>query len=121
MNFGIIYSDTPDCSVRMTDLKLDHDSQGYYLSAKYRIEDKHSVRELEFPKIRLNVDKKHVQFKSVGVRPEVDIGFGFCPLNHQGSRPGIYYTERILKEKVREMTVEEIEKALGHRVKIVGK
>lgn len=34
---------------------------------------------------------------------------------------GTYYTLTLVKEKVQEMTMEEIEKKLGHKVKIVTK
>lgn len=34
---------------------------------------------------------------------------------------GTYYTLALVKEKVQEMTMEEIEKKLGHKVKIVTK
>lgn len=123
MTREFMYLGTEDRKVNLTDLRLEHDSFGYYLSAKYRIEDKDSIRELDIPKIRLRTTPKRVVIRSqdmdVWARPEADIGFGFCELSNTGTREAIYYTETILEEKTHEMTLDEIEKKLGYKVKIV--
>ncbi len=119
-----MYLGTLDYKVNLTDLTLNRDTFGYYLSAKYRIEDEHSIRELDIPKIRLRTTPKRVVIKTYdGVtwtRPEADIGFGFCELSHTGTKEAIYFTETVVEEKTHEMTLDEIEKKLGYKVKIVN-
>lgn len=110
-------------NTKLTDLSLGHDSfYGYYLSAKYRVEDEHSVRELEIPVIRLDISPNYVAIRQEGLvcpEYEADIGFGYLSLARMPEMP--YYTERILEEKTHEMTLDEIEKKLGYKVKIVNK
>lgn len=47
-----------------------------------------------------------------------NIGFGDRELI---SKDGVYYTVKLLKTKTKEMTLDEIEKKLGHKVKIINK
>ena len=49
----------------------------------------------------------------------VDVGFG--PARLDVDADGHAYYERVIKTKTKEMTLEEIEKELGHKVKIVNK
>lgn len=119
-----MYLGTLDRKVDLTHLTLNHDTFGYYLSARYRIEDKDSIRDLDIPKIRLRTTPKRAVIKTYNdvswTRPEADIGFGFCELSHTGTREEIYFTETVIEEKVHEMTLDEIEKKLGYKVKIVN-
>lgn len=41
--------------IKLADLKLGKDEQGYYLTAKYLVEDDHRIKELTIPKIVLNI------------------------------------------------------------------
>lgn len=122
--YGVNYSSGSDMDVDLKDLQLKHDSCGFYLTATYMIEDANSVRKLEIPKIRLKVNPGCVRL-SVDTEPFcdriADIGFGWCELYHTGTREHIYFTETVIEEKVHEMTMDEIEKKLGHKVKIVNK
>lgn len=117
------YRKNSNTNVNLTELTLHKDSEGYYLSAKYMVEDKHSIRELDLPRIRLKVVPGHVSIKQVneGLHGyvEADLGFGYLPLAPSG-RANAYYTETVLEEKTHEMTLEEIEKKLGYKVKIVS-
>ena len=102
----------------LTDLKLQKDSDGqYYLSAKYHVDEEHRTKECIFPKIILPVDQTHAPLITACARERetnVDIGFGSLPV----PVPPI---EKVIEEKVQELTVEEIEKKLGHKIKIVNK
>jgi hypothetical protein len=117
-----------DDDVVLTNLTLYKDKKNYCLSAKFKVEDGHSIRELDIPKIRLNVNPKHVAIRSrelyyTGDRENViDLGFGELPLEKVDiDSESVYYTEKILEEKYTEMTLDEIEKKLGYKVKIVNK
>lgn len=120
------YRNGYDTKVKMRDLTLHKDSCGYYLTASYDIDDRESTRLLELHKIRLGINERAVVMRAensydLRFRPQVDIGFGFLDLYHDGTRDEVYFTETVIKEKVREMTLDEIEKKLGHKVKIVNK
>ena len=54
------YCNGYDTKVKMRDLSLHRDSQGYYLTASYDIDDRESTRLLELPKIRLGVNERAV-------------------------------------------------------------
>lgn len=117
-------NNVPSCKVNLKDLKLNHDSCGYYLSAIYKIDDEDSIRELDIPKIRLKVDPHRVDISidaEVFGERKANIGFGWCDIYHDGTKDEVYLTERILHQKVHEMTMEELEKLLGYKVKIISK
>lgn len=102
----------------LTDLKFQKGSDGmYYLAAKYRVEEEHRIKECIFPKIILPVDEYHaplIHLSTCDDGRSIDIGFGDLPV----PVPPI---EKVIEEKVQELTIEEIEKKLGYKVKIVAK
>ena len=126
------YFETGDRSVELTDLQLYHaDVDGYCLSAKYRVEDEHSIKEVYIPKIRLGVRSNWVMvnylnsiFDSCDVdhsRYTADLGFGTCQmLPEKINGYNVCFTETTIKEKHHEMTIAEIEEKLGYKIKIVG-
>lgn len=116
-------------SIELKRFAFNKDDRGYYLSATYRVEDNHTIREIDIPKIRLNLDDKRFRIEiendpflchRVG---RVDLGFGELPIDWDMNKDGQAYlfTEKILEEKYTEMTMDEIEKKLGYKVKIVSK
>ena len=117
-----------DDKVELTGLTLNKDENNYYLSAKFRVEDAHSIRRLDIPKIRLNIRPNNVSLIAEGNncrrRSEayINLGFGNLPLEcYEVDGVNVMYTEKILEEKYTEMTMDEIEKKLGYKVKIVNK
>lgn len=121
------YGGANGSGVELKALTLDYDKDfGYYLSAKYRVEDEHSIREIDIPRIMLGVKPNFVAIRQDGdpwIRSEADIGFGYCLLGSVDFGNGINtnFIEHVLKEKTHEMTLDEIEKKLGYKVKIVNK
>lgn len=126
------YVDAADRKVTLTDLELKKDVYGnYYMAAKYRIEDTSSIRELSIPHIHLNISQSKAVIRmdyleicdkvTDLITPEADIGLGFMPLLMENPRNMAYFTETVLEEKTHEMTLDEIEKKLGYKVKIVNK
>ena len=105
---------------RSTKVKMDlhSDVYGFYLSAEYTYDDKYSTRKLSIPKIRLNDVLQEPCFHITNDVTYVDIGFGECRLEPDSN--GRCYTMTTLKEKPQEMTLSEIEKKLGYKVKIVS-
>lgn len=126
------YNQNAKFNVDLISLTLGRDSRGYYMHARYRVEDTRSVREVDIPKIRLNIDEHCVVIDgdrdkfgprdSLGLpRVFANIGLGWCGLEYGDESNKVYFTETIIEEKTKEMTLEEIERELGHKVKIVNK
>lgn len=116
--------------VELTNLKLYKDTRDEYcLSAKFKIEDKHSIREIDIPKINLHVRPDRVVLRTSTIPYSerttgayIDLGFGELPLGYANVKGNtVLYTEKILEEKYTEMTMDEIEEKLGYKVKIVNK
>jgi hypothetical protein len=51
---------------------------------------------------------------------EVNLGFGDIYLKGNGCKNEPWYTYKRTEEKVEELTLEEIEQKLGHKVKIIS-
>lgn len=106
---------------RLTDLKLGKDNEGYFLTAKYLSEDNHRVTEITIPKIRLplrNYPSTECEIGVCGTHHRVDLGFGMLPMCLDDKLG--YFIEKVIEEKVTEMTLAEVEKKLGYKVKIVS-
>lgn len=100
----------------LTDLELVKKDDLYYLNATYILEDKKNVEKIILKNVFLPIDKN--SFNIFTTRDEtnehltwVDIGYG----NHTVEK-----MERVvLEEKVQEVTMADIEKKFGCKVKIV--
>mgnify|MGYP003292955981 CR=1 FL=1 len=115
----------PHCDMKLTDIEFHTDSKGYYVSVKYRVESDRDIREIDIPKIRLPINPNLLRLRTFGQyshQCEANIGFGYLPCEYV-KRDGhdIYFTETVIEEKTHEMTLDEIEKELGYKVKIVNK
>lgn len=125
------FTTSGDRKIELKGLKLDKDIGGYFLSATYLIEDLDSIRELYVPNIRLPIWVKdtviNLRAEPMGyffAESTIDMGFGELPLGKikdTSCRKPVFFKETVIKEKTKEMTLEEIEKKLGHKVKIVNK
>lgn len=110
-----------DTKITLTNVKLNNDQYGYSLALTYNIEDLGKVTELHIPKVSLPFK----DYKLVIERPYAygnmfaDVGFGRVELLPGDDKN--YFTIKTIKEKTKEMTLAEIEKKLGHKVKIVNK
>lgn len=120
----------------LKDIQLFEENGQYYLKLKYVIENEHHVKELEIPKVEIPVNANvypHIDYtrdiygnKYIGhhlnEKCELYVGYGNLKMlpgetleaNH------VYYTEKTIKEKHKEMTLAEIEKKLGYKIKIVA-
>lgn len=96
--------------VDLIDLTLAKDELGYYLSPRYRVETSNDIREIYIPKARLNIDRH--MFNIVDDSGECLM---YCDIN------GVRYYDTLIETKTKEMSLEEIEEKLGHKVKIISK
>ena len=110
---------------------------GLYLSLNYICEAKDGTHELHLPKIKLEIwDNKlpivieNTPFSwadgcrvDLGAhrydleRSKFDVTDKFGNTQHLSNA---YYADCLIRENVKEMTLEEIERSLGHKVKIVS-
>lgn len=113
----------------LKDIQLFEENGQYYLKLKYILEDEYRIKELEIPKVKITVNKytyPHINFirQTIG-DPIYDLyaGYGDClPMlpGETSEANHVYFTEKIIEEKHKEMTIAEIEKKLGYKIKIVS-
>ena len=115
----------------LKDIQFYEEEGRYYLRLKYILEDDHRIEELEIPKVRIPFCKngypelihKSYNFSSPRQKCRLSTGADYVfdlELGETTKADHVYYTRRILKEKHQEMTLAEIEKKLGYKVKIVS-
>lgn len=111
--------------VKKAKMYEEHDK--YYIDVTYLYEDDRFVKEIRFPKIHIPLtefrgDIDHVpvdrRWQPFGMETRILLGNLSMPLCEKN---GVTYEEHIIEEKVQEMTLEEIEKKLGQKIKIVSK
>lgn len=124
-------------NINLKDLKLykehcvnnitEKEYDSYYLSAVYEYENNFVVSEITIPRIALPLnfitgfDTDHTAY-SFGDIIEYTL---HMPGNHTlpvyRTDKGVYYEEKIIKEKRLKMTLEEVENALGYKIELVSK
>lgn len=111
----------------LKDIQLYEENGNYYLRLKYLCEDDTSIFEMEIPKVDIRFNKTvypNLSYSKYSERED-------CTLNTFGGPlkvyPGetseanhVFYTIKTLEEKHIELTVSEIEKRLGYKIKIVS-
>lgn len=105
-------------NVTLKDLKLvkDQNRRGYALEATYIIENDSGIYEAKIDGVRLPVNPSYCMMASslssdAYWERSIDIGYGDQPFDS--------YTVTTLEEKVKEITMADIEKKFGCKVKIV--
>ena len=106
----------------------------YYMNVTYLVEDDRCVREVRFPKIPTYLEKwtgnvnldtcESSMFRFMLPESSIELGNLLVPLETiYDARIDEYYVfkEKIIKEKTHDMTIEEIEKKLGYKIRIVNK
>ena len=104
----------------LKDLQLHEENHGYFLTAIYRHENDQGIYECIIPKIGLPIRTEPIvkipmiDPRCVGDRdfPTIDLGFGDCIIFRDTK--GHLFTEKLIKEKVHDLTLSEIEKKLGY-------
>lgn len=103
----------------------------YFLKLVYRVETKARIEEVTFPKIRLPIYRKKINFideHSGSVRFDgrlypnyctIDVGFGSTEILNGGEENCMVKRE-VIEEKIQDFTMEELEKLVGGKIRIVG-
>lgn len=120
------------------EVKIYEEKGFQFLSIRYLIEDDTSVKEFHLPKVRLPIeyaDLNH-EYNQLGsntrydtvnlVLPgkELEVQTGDATFHVDGrieKYKEVKYACKVIEEKTKDMTIEEIEKKLGHKIKIVNK
>ena len=109
---------------KLMDVKLVKENGNYFLDLTYQHEDDKAIYETNIPRVYLPLSEHGFEYWSFDVgchtNKEHAINLGFGELRLLKDKNGAVFTTAIVEEKTKEMTIEEIEKALGHKVKIVG-
>lgn len=120
----------------LDDLELVKEYGEYYLSAKYVLDTNIAKHKLYVPRIKLEIKQDDVEIQTVNEidqrsgftcrydRHYIDIGLGKKLLLRSytdiDTNETYHYKIEKLEDKVKEMTVDEIEKKLGYKIKIVS-
>ena len=109
-----------DFTVEKVDLVKDNrfGVDEYYLDVTYTVTGKLRKIEYHFPRVKLPFSKYFSREMNEDGEYTVNFGFGDLVMCADEKHP-YKYTTRIVEEYEQEMTLEEIEKALGYKVKIV--
>lgn len=110
----------------------------YYIDLRYTEEDDRKITETHIPKIHIPLECGHINKFNIGlIDGSAAAGADYVFGNHafrmyegvstfrtedgeRESYPNVLFAEKLIKEKVQEMTLSEIEKKLGYKVKIVS-
>jgi hypothetical protein len=115
------WTSNKDRKVTLTDIKLNEDKT---LALTYRVETPETITQLCLPSVLLPLVNDFTIYGECFC-PDyapvyyTDVGFGKTLLN--ANSEGDIYTAKIIETKTKEMTLEEIEKKLGHKIKLVTK
>lgn len=90
----------------------------YYFSITYIRTDEFGKQEINYPRVYLPIFRKTFYTSSVHSDSFLDIGLGELPL--KPGPDGKLFTLKQVEEYPQEMTLEEIESRLGHKIKIIS-
>lgn len=121
----------------ITNAKLFEEDGKYYLSLTATKETNKDIREIKIPRIIMPFTKNAtldinttvyeretpfwtpigVDFRDRYTECKISFGDTAFPIEEKN---GVAYVEKVIKEKTQELTLEEIERRLGYKVKIVS-
>lgn len=126
--------------IEIKEARLYPERGSYYIDVTYIVDGEHDVREVRLPKLHipllsatgdLIINRQYDNCNPIKryrdkpimylnhIYPELgECGLRICPM---GNEDDPCYLERIIEEKTQEMTIEEIEKKLGYKIKVVAK
>lgn len=111
----------------LIDLTLFKEDDTYFFAATYRLEDDFGIREIHFPRIVAPISTSYIAITSGNYGRDgadyamVNLGNDVNTYAYCGGKHNVIFTETVIEEKVHEMTMDELEKKLGYKVKIVNK
>lgn len=116
-----------DKDFELTKLDLFKEDDTYFFAATYRLEDDFGIKEIHFPRIVAPISTSYIAITAGNYGRDgddfamVDLGGDVRTYAYCGGKHNVIFTETVIEEKVHEMTMDELEKKLGYKVKIVNK
>lgn len=123
-------------TIKVKKANLYKEDDKWYINATYFYEDDRYKKEINIPKIHIPLEQfegdvdmtySDTPFRRNPCLVEYQARFGnlimpleLADVGLKGQEP-VPYTEKIIEEKTQEMTIDEIEKKLGYKIKIVNK
>lgn len=122
---------TSGTNITLINYDLYKENGRLWLYLKYRIEDNDKTLEVVIPKVDLKcIPIKpeylacNVEYRSYAFPDDayiiINSGRFGIDLGDTEEVKNVFFTEKVLEEKRKEMTLEEIEKKLGYKIKIVS-
>lgn len=112
-------------NLKLKNLQLYKENDKYYLSAIFDQEDEVGFHEISVPKILLPIAPNCSIDSDIGATifgvqyNTVTVDFGIVKLYAEPfDNKRNFYTKKLISEKAHEMTLEEIEKELGYKIKL---
>lgn len=107
--------------IKVENARLYEEDGKFYIDVTYLYEDDEVVKRIRFPKIRIPVEL----FKGSNYRVFLSsstyyVKLGGYNLFAERNKDGVCYIEEIVEERPIEMTLDELEKKLGHKIKIIN-
>lgn len=118
-----------DTKITNQNFELYKENGEYYLKIDFDYENEYGFYKGRANKVKFNLLLNGIEYKRYGASqwaqaeflvPTED-SFGECLLDISRDDENNLFTIELIKEKVHEVTIEEIEKKLGHKIKIVSK
>lgn len=113
--------------VELVDYKLWRDDDTLYMSLRYKVATDVGDVDLLFPKVRMPFSVYHLPKMNKYMNGHLSLDVGDCEFwLYEAKHPDYpsldkaYVFEHMEKPPEREMTVAEIEKELGYKVKVIG-
>lgn len=103
---------------RLEDAKIYKENGRFYTKLIYICENDEGKYRLTFPKVEFPFQNRNISITGVNSASYLDLPTDKCRIC---SNSGEQFTIEQIEQYPKEMTLEEIEKKLGHKVKIVSK
>lgn len=125
---SIIVAGTKEISIKLTKalFRKDDGSDEYTLDLTYTVDSPTMTQELHIPRMVIPLNPNVIKINGYpdpmyGICRYYFADLGFGEMRLSPDKNGAAFTVTTVKEKTREMTLDEIEKKLGYKVKIVSK
>lgn len=115
---------------QLTNIELIKENGAYYLSLEYLLEDENRIEKLIVPRAKIPIDNGFCPILDhstptlsnyyCGGNTYLESGYEGVRFELKAGPDARLFTFETIKEKEHEMTIEEIEKKLGYKVKIVS-
>ena len=121
---------TPDVKITNQEFELYKEDGKYYLRVDFDYEDERGFYKGHADKIKFDMLLTGIECNQYGSAKYVKAEFCVptyedyttkCLFDVLAGSNENFFTVELVKEKVHEITVEEIEKKLGHKIKIISK